>query len=573
MAKIWKLKNQDSDAAWPGLPPLLARLLKNRGIMETGKAQEFLNPQYEGLHSPFLFRDMEKCVNRIWQAIENQEKICVYGDYDADAVTACAVLLQTFRHLGARAEYYIPDRFSEGYGVNLDALEKIKAQGATLVITVDCGTNSVDAAEWCRQNNIDLIITDHHEIIGPAPQAYGLINPKNSDDNYPYREITGVGVAFKLATAILENRKSEIGNRKFTKGYEKWLLDLVAIGTVADCHSLLGENRILVKYGLKVLQKTRWIGLRELIKSAGLDFSQKPPDSYTLGFVIAPRLNAAGRLEHAGVALDLLLETDLQKARLAAEKLEDINQRRQQLTQRVLSEAVAAAELIADRKVLAVMGRDWPKGVVGLVAGRLVEIFHKPAFVLEQGESEATGSARSVGEFNVVEGLKSAAGHLLKFGGHQQAAGLTLRVEQFEIFYQKLLQYADAHLSDDDLSPVLNLDAELDESELSVEVCRLLKQLEPFGVGNPRPKFFIGKAQILSARSVGAAGQHSQYQFKKGGRVVGGIAFNSAPLEKKVKVGDTVDIAAELMEDNWNNKSQVKLKIADLKTIDVSKNL
>ena len=551
------------DGEGEGEKELLAQLFYNRGIIEENQVEDFLNPQYEKLHSPFLFKDMQKAVDRIWTAIDQKEKICIYGDYDADAVTANAVLQQTFRYLGVAVESYIPDRFSEGYGVNLDALSKIKDGGSKIIITVDCGTNSHDAAQFCKANGIDLIITDHHELIGAVPDAYALINPKNPDDNYPYSEITGVGVAFKLACGILSRVKGLGLRAKHVEGWEKWLLDLVAIGTVADCHSLLGENRILVKYGLKVLQKTRWVGLRAIMKSAGLDFNQKLPDVYTLGFVIAPRLNAAGRLEHANIALDLLLEQSPVVAQEKALRLDSINQRRQTLTQTVLSEAKEKIIHIQDRKILVMVGEGWPKGVMGLVAGRLAEEYYKPVIMLERTESLCTGSARTAGEFNLIEALKFSSEHLVKFGGHKQAAGLTLEISQFEPFYKKILERADASISGENSRQALDLEAELEEQDLQLSTYNLLTALEPFGVGNPKPKFLLKNARILSQRQAGANGQHLQLQLKIGSKFLPAVAFNFSPIAASAP--DFFDIACELMEDGWNGRNDVKLKIVDIK--------
>lgn len=599
------------DKEGEGNQNLLAQLLFNRGLNTKEKADEFLNVKYENLHSPFLFKNMEKAVARIWQAIENKEGMWIYGDYDADAVTANAVLQQTFKYLGVDIQSYIPDRFSEGYGVNMDALNKIKEAGAKIIITVDCGTNSVDAAEFCIKNGIDLIITDHHEIIGPVPAAFALINPKNKNDNYPYAEITGVGVAFKLATGLLskfdkvthalssrnffsdghnqetknirdpytsskmdsghsasesEDQNSGMTMKPYLGGFEKWLLDLVAIGTVADCHSLLGENRILVKYGLKVLSKTKWIGLKELMNAAALDLQTKPADTYTLGFVIAPRLNAAGRLEHANIALDLLMETSISSATQKASALEAINQRRQQITAQVVSEAKEKVLAISERKILALYQEGWPKGVVGLVAGRLAEENYKPVIVLEKTGEICTGSARTAGDFDLLEAIKSASEYLIKFGGHKQAAGLSLKADQFNNFYQKLLEYADKNIKED-LERVLELEAELQFEDLQPNTYNLISSFEPFGVDNHKPKFLIKRLKIASLRSVGAEKQHLQLQLQKAEKTIAGIAFNSGYLEKNIKLGDTVDVAAELIEDAWNGRSQVKLRVVDLKVI------
>lgn len=546
-------------------PEFLSQLLYNRGFTENESAKQFLEVKYENLYSPFLFLDMEKAVKRIWQAIENKEKICIYGDYDADAVTANAVLQHTFRYLGTDVSSYIPDRFAEGYGINLEALNKIREQGVTVIITVDCGTNSVDAGEFCKKNGIDLIITDHHEVIGELPEAFAIINPKNKKDNYPYQNIVGVGVAFKLACGILSSEKCKEKSEKYVVGWEKWLLDLVAIGTVADCHTLDGENRILVKYGLKVLQKTKWVGLKALMEVAKIDFTKRPADTYTLGFVIAPRLNAAGRLEHADTALNLLMENNYHEAVKQAVVLEEINSRRQDQTLRIVSEAKEQVFGLIDRKIIVMRSEGWSKGIVGLVAGRISEEFRRPTIILEQGEFESTGSARTVGSFDVVESLKFASEYLVRFGGHKQAAGLTLKNEHYEPFYKKILEYAEINLKSEDLEGKLVIDAELNETEISIGNYKLLEQLEPFGVGNIKPKFLINKMQILSSRPVGKNEEHTQFVFKKEKKEISAIAFKFNLVEKKLNLGDTVDIVFELILNSWNGREEVKLRIVDIR--------
>lgn len=572
MSNNWKLREKISEEISRKLhlyPKKIQQLLFNRGIIEEQSAQFFLETPYqEGLYSPFLFKDMEKTVLRIWKAISENEIVYVYGDYDADAVTASAVLILALSHLGLKIYSYIPDRFTEGYGINLEALKKIKEQGASLIITVDCGTNAHDAAEFCKANNIDLIISDHHEILGEPPETFALINPKNPLENYPNRDLTGVGVAFKIACAILSMAAPTLrsGQSAFiVSGWEKWLLDLVAIGTVADCHSLLGENRILVKYGLKVLAKTKWIGLKALIQTSGLDFSKKLPDTYTLGFIIAPRLNAAGRLEHANIALNLLLEKNQTSAHKQALALEAINQKRQALTQNVLSEAREQALSLKNRKILLLYGKGWPKGVVGLVAGKIAEEFLKPAIVLEEAEDEATGSARTYGDFDILQAINFAKEHLTKYGGHQQAAGLTLPVAKIEVFYSKVLSYVESAGFLENPEKVLFLEAELDETDLTFDFYNYVAKMEPFGVGNLRPKFLLKSVEILTSRTVGASSLHTQYQLRKENVIIPGIAFNSAMLEKNFKVGDTVDVACELTEDGWNGRKQLKLRVVDMK--------
>lgn len=576
MSKHWNLKSDAEPEAllkeYAHVHPVIARLLVERRV-GPDRLDTFLHPKYEGLHDPFLFADMRKAVDRIWLAIEQDERMAVYADYDADAVTANAVLQQTFRYLGVPVGSYIPDRFTEGYGLNLEAFEKLKAEGVTLIITVDCGTNSVDVADFCKSNGIDLIITDHHEITAKTPDAYALINPKNPAEQYPDNQITGVGVAYKLAVALLSETDKVIDLKgipedEHIKHWDKWLLDLVAIGTVADCHSLMGENRIIVKYGLMVLAKTKWAGLRALLQTA-VGINQTELTTHTLGFTLAPRINAAGRLEHANIALDTLLATDPVVAGQAAQALEKVNERRQQLTERLISEAREQAALQAAHAVLVLASPDWPKGVVGIAAGRLATELQKPVIVLEQGEQESTGSARTFGDFDMVEALKATAEHLLKFGGHKQAAGLTLATTNLDAFRVAIARYASEHMSQADQEVVLDLDAQLTASDLTLDFFDQLEELQPFGVGNPKPLFLIQNVELYGAKKVGND-KHVQLTFSVEGRPVQGIAFNMAYVCDTVPVGSMVDLAAELIADTWNGIRRLKLRVVDIRISELS---
>lgn len=559
---------------FPELRSLVVKLMYNRGITTPERVEWFLNPDYHNLYDPFLFTDMGLAVDRIWEALESGEKVLIYGDYDADAVTANAVLQQTFRYLNAEVASYIPDRFTEGYGLNLEAFEKIKAQGVTLVITVDCGTNSVDVAEFCAANGMDLIITDHHEITGETPEAFALINPKNPIEVYPDDQITGVGVAYKLAKALLMQTEKviaikEIEPEDYQPEWDKWLLDLVAIGTVADCHSLLGENRILVKFGLKVLQKTKWIGLRQLVENAGIDIKKDTLDSQSLGFVIAPRINAAGRLEHADVALALLISTDFAEAITLANRLEEINHRRKDLTNRLVSEAREQAELLGDKKVLLLYSDDWPKGLVGIVAGRIAELYNRPTIVLEKGPEESTGSARvGSSSFDIVECLKAVQERLVKFGGHKQAAGLTAKTSELSELYFDILKYADEHPTETG-PPILNIDADLIEQDLSLSVYSDIENLEPYGMGNTRPVFAIENVKVAGYRAVGATQQHLQLKIAAGDTVMDCIGFSMAYLAPKLDFGRTISVAGELMADSWQGNKKLKMRLIDIHFPDI----
>ncbi len=575
MAKHWQLKNPVPVGIleqFPELSGLQVQLLYNLGLSDPDRVDWFLNPDYHNLYDPFLFSQMQTAVERTWQAITKNEKILIYGDYDADAVTANALLTQTFRYLGVKVESYIPDRFSEGYGLNLEAFQKIKEQGVNLVITVDCGTNSVAEAEYCQANGIDLIITDHHEITGEIPKAFALVNPKNPEELYPDKQITGVGVAYKFAKALLTDHDKVITQRGIEPSehipeWDKWLLDLVAIGTVADCHSLLGENRILVKFGLKVLQKTKWLGLRLLMENAGIDVNKKSPDTVTLGFTIAPRINAAGRLEHANIALDLLTTTDYAEAIELANRIEEINRRRQDITSRLVSEAKEKAENISDRKILVLSDSAWPKGVVGIVAGKLSDFYQKPVIVLERGETESTGSARSARGFDIVAALKATSEHLSRFGGHKEAAGLTLPNEKFDDFYLSLLKYAETHWPEELPEAILEVDAELGEADLSFERYDEIESLEPHGVGNPKPKFLISELTLASFRTVGASQNHLQMQLMYGETLVETIGFGLGFWAGQLQAGQNLSVVGELLVDSWNGTKKLKLRIIDLKIL------
>lgn len=574
MAKLWKLKDvpsADALTAYTDLSPVLASLLAQRSI-PAEHVQQFLHPTYNAQYDSFLFQDMRKAIDRMWQAIEKGERIVIYSDYDADAITANAVLQQTFRYLGVEVGSYVPDRFTEGYGLNIEAFEKIKADGAQLVITVDCGTNSCDVADWCAKNAIDLIITDHHEITATTPESFALINPKNPADVYPDPQITGVGVAYKFARALLSQKSNvikckAISEDEYQEHWDKWLLDLVAIGTVADCHSLLGENRIFVKYGLLVLAKSKWPGLRSLLANVRGD-SASNLDTHTLGFGLAPRINAAGRLEHANIALDTLVAKDNMVADQAAKVLERINLKRQDVTARLISEAREQAVFQAEQKILVLAGNDWPKGVVGIAAGRLSGEFGKPVIVLEQGEEDCTGSARTYGNFNVVEALKAASKHLTKFGGHKEAAGLSLKTKDLENFRRDIARYAEEVIAKEGAGEVvLDLDAELASEHLTLDFFDTVEELAPFGAGNPRPLFWIKNATVTTLRGVGAEGKHVQLGFDIEGAQVQGIAFSQSYLLQSLQVGSGVDVAAELLADSWKGVRKLKLRVADVKLL------
>lgn len=550
MKRIWKAKSKIAG-------DLLTSLLSNRGLENPKEIASFLNSRFEESLDPSLLKDMEQALERIKEAFEAHEKIVIFADYDADAVTAAAVLMRFLRHIGhQKVDYYIPDRFTEGYGINSEAVRTLAQRGTNLIITVDCGINAFEAITVARELGVDVIVTDHHEPLGVIPPALAVVNPHRLDDAYPFKDLTGVGVAFKLVQALV---------KKFgiKRGWEKWLLDLVAIGTVADCQSLLGENRIFVKWGILVLQKTKWPGLKTLLETAGI--WGESLDTYKIGFVIAPRINAAGRIEHAGLALELLLTDDEEQAADLTRKLEDLNRHRQELTAQILSEAREQLAASLDKKILLAVGKNWPKGIVGLVAGKLTEEFYRPVLVLEKGERESTGSARSIGNFNIVQAISKSSSLLVKYGGHAMAAGFTILSEHIESFHNNLLEHAEKVLRDDDLSPQLYYEAEISLPDVTEGLLATLKKFAPFGLGNPKPRFRINNLGAKFISTAGTDGKHLRMTVEANGQSFGCIGFNLGFWADKLAGREQkIDIICEPQHNEWNGQRKIQLKIIDL---------
>jgi single-stranded-DNA-specific exonuclease len=559
--KKWVIKqlNNENFPNFPEYPAVISRLLALRGLSDPKTISDYLNPDYGKLYDPFLFKDLKKACDRIWLALEQKEKIIIYADYDADAITAASVMTLGLQKLGGIVECYIPDRFTEGYGMNLEAVRKIK-ENSNLLITVDCGTNSTQEALLCKELGIDLIITDHHEITGELPEAFALINPKNPEDNYPFKYLTGVGVAFKLIQGLFLNQ-AKTESLGIAQGWEKWLLDLVSIGTVADLQTLQSENRILVHYGLQVLSKSRWPGVRALLDVSKVNVGKFT--TYTLGFMLAPRINAAGRIKHADAAYKLLISQNSVEAQNYALELDSLNTHRQMLTEQILSEAREQIIMLTDKKVLLAAGANWPKGVVGLVAGKLSEEFGRPVLVMDKGEEFATGSARSHPKFDMVKALTYSKDLLEKYGGHTQAAGFTLSSKNIDALYQKLLEFADS-LESADSDPVLEIDAQISSKDLSWDVYDALEKFEPFGLGNTRPKFLGQGMTVIEARTVGAEGKHLKLKLLWDGRVIDAIGFKLGYWCSKLSPQSSLDVVFELEANEWNGNKELQMKICDL---------
>jgi single-stranded-DNA-specific exonuclease len=535
------------------IAPLVARILAGRGITDAENARSFLFS--DGIfYDPFLLPDMEKSVERIRRAVRDGEKIMIYGDYDADGVTSTYCLLKTLKTLGADVQYYIPDRLSEGYGPNEKAFRRFKEEGIRLIITVDNGISALHEAKVAKESGMDLIITDHHELKDELPDAYGIIHPKRKDSKYPFKDLAGVGVSFKLSSALLGKPPSE-------------LLPYAAIGTIADLVPLIGENRWIVKKGIPLLKETKDIGLSALIKNASLDMHQI--DENGIAFALAPRLNAPGRLGSANLAVELFLTKDPGTAGELAGELSRINQERQDLVNRITGEAVEQAERLfreRDDKVLVVGDPDWHPGVIGIVASKLVEKFYKPAVVLSYDEENGTakGSARSIHGFNIYENLAECADLLLHFGGHPMAAGMVLRLEDVDELRSRLNRLADQRLTEEDFIPLTEYDCRASLQEITLDAVEQLEKLAPFGTGNPKPKILVEDVRLSNCRKVGADENHLKTVLQKDPAFLEGIGFDMGPFADHISPLARASVIGELGINEWNSTRKPQIYIKDI---------
>jgi single-stranded-DNA-specific exonuclease len=541
--------------------PILAQVLHNRGIQDYETASQFLAGETV-LHNPMQMKDMSKAVGRIREAIRKKEPLVVYGDFDADGVTSTVLMVKVLQALGANVRPYIPHRVDEGYGLNTPALLQLASEGVKLVITVDCGVRSIDEVAAGQAAGLDIIITDHHSVGDEVPQAFAVINPKQSDCQYPEKMLAGVGIAYKLADALI---RAEIANSKNTPPITTDdLLDLVALGTVADLAPLDSlENRSLVKQGLQQLRRAHRPGIYELLVVSGID-----PDkvnAMSIGFGLGPRINAAGRLDNAMTAYQLLYTQDFGEASLLAKQLQDLNVRRQELTQKRQDEArsLALKEDSAELPLVFAASQDFESGIVGLVAGRLVEEFYRPAIVIEQGEEESRGSCRSIAEFNITEALDQCADLLLRHGGHAQAAGFSILTENIPQFRQKMMDLASAHLGQQKLEPSVTIDARISLSQASLELAQRLKALEPTGQSNEAPMFMTERLKVVDARPVGQEGKHLKLRLADGPVYMDAIAFRQGHWLQNMP--GYIDVAYRLEINEWNGYVKPQLNVQDIR--------
>ena len=544
------------------ISPVTARILCIRGLGDADRARRFLSPSLDDLHDPFELAGMESAVDRILGAVSRRERIAIHGDYDVDGVTSTVILRRALELLGADVVHFIPERLRDGYGLQPAAIDRLHADGVRLVISVDCGIRAADAARHARSLGVDLIITDHHEPDVTLPPAVAVINPKRHDCPYPDKNLAGVGVALKLVQALCHRSSRTAWLPAFVK--------IAAIGTLADVVPLIGENRVIAKLGLALLSAgPHKVGLRSLLDVCGL--TGKEIDSYHIGFVLAPRVNAAGRMSTPDIAARLLLAADETmgvEARLLAERLNTENLRRQQEEAEIVVQAKKAVETdieIGSRTVIVVAGEGWHRGVIGIVASKLVDAFHRPAIVLSIDGDVAHGSCRSLPCFNMLAALEACGDMMTKFGGHQQAAGLTLDASRIRELRTRVNAHADACLQPDDLRPRLRIDGGLTFRSISAQVTAELGALAPFGVGNPRPIFHARGVEVVDGPRL-LKDRHLKMAFKQDGRVMRGMAWRAAEREGFVaEHRAAIDLAFSIEQDTWNGEHYLQLSVADFR--------
>ncbi|MCM3619269.1 single-stranded-DNA-specific exonuclease RecJ [Sutcliffiella horikoshii] len=535
-----------------GVAPLIASLLVNRGLDTIENAKEFLYTEDQEFHDPFLMEDMDKLVDRVKLAVENDEKILVFGDYDADGVSSTTVLVTALREIGANVDFYIPNRFTEGYGPNENAFRQAKENGYAVIITVDTGISALHEAKVAKELEIDLIITDHHEPGPELPDAFAIVHPKKETCSYPFDDLAGVGVAYKVAHALLGKNPEH-------------LLEVAAIGTIADLVPLVGENRLLASKGIKKMKQTTRVGLKALLQKCGVELHTITEE--TVGFSIGPRINAVGRLDNADPAVHLLMTEDVEEAKMLAEEMESYNKERQQIVTKITEEAIKQVEEKyppKDNSFIIVEGHDWNAGVIGIVASRLVDRFYRPTIVLslDEEKGQAKGSARSIAGFDLFENLSECRDILPHFGGHPMAAGMTLNIKDVEELRQRMNQKAAQKLTEEDYTPITDVDIECRVDEVTLETIEQLEMLSPFGVANPKPKVLVKGVLPQQIRQIGNKSNHLKLVIEQEGSSLDCVGFGFGETYHHISPGASLDVLGELSINEWNNfrKPQVFLK-------------
>ena len=553
-----------------GITPLAARLLAARDYVDPKSVQGFLKPLLGSLHDPFLMRDMDRAIERIARALTDREPIAIYGDYDVDGLTATALIVRFFDWLGVKTVPYIPHRLNDGYGMSHKGIDHLAGQNIRLIVTVDNGINCNEEIAYAASRGIDVVVTDHHQPGEELPPAVAVVNPNRADCPYPFKELSGVGVAFKLAHALAKHLKKTADT---TRPFLRSLMDLVALGTIADIVPLLNENRVLVSHGLLQLSSTDKIGLQAMIRKLGI--GGKPITGEAVGFMIGPRLNAAGRTEDARYSLDLLLSVDAEESRSLAEFLDQLNQQRRRLEMEVYQEAlgmIATDDTLLGEPVLVVAGEGWHQGILGIVASRLVERFNRPAIVLGIENGQAKGSARSIGSLDLYQALHSCEMLLSNFGGHKMAAGLTLPSENIAGFRKVIGRVAADIAVAGELAPEITIDATAGIDELTFEALSQIDQMRPYGEGNPSPTVallnccLVEPAQIKKEKHLKLRIAQDNQNGSKSSRAIGGIFFGAGSRYNSiVAAGKRFDVAGTPVVNEWNGNRAIEINIKEIR--------
>lgn len=558
MQKVWKVKEYDNSKITSisnkyNISENLAKMLEFRNIKDED-IDMYLNGSLEDLKDPFLIKDMEKFTERVKKAIEAKEKICIYGDYDVDGITSIVVMHSFLTSIGADVIYYLPDRLIEGYGVNNNAVDEIAKKGVKLIITVDCGITAIDEVKHASNLGIDVCITDHHECGASLPEACAIINPKQKDDEFKFKLHAGVGVAFKCICALAKVYELK------PESYMKYL-DIVAIGTISDIVGLLDENRIISKYGLKMMRDTKNVGLKSLINIVNF----KEMDSFMVSFGLAPRINACGRMGNASLAVRLLLEKDEEKAKELALELDAMNIKRQQIEKEIYDEAIRQVEEknLARRNSLVLYGESWHSGVIGIVASRLVNLYNKPVILLTKESGSVRGSGRCPSGFSLYDALTRCEDSLIQFGGHELAAGLTIAEEKIDEFAKRFEEIA-TESADKFAQQVLDVDMEINLKDLNAQILRDISTVKPCGQSNPAPIFLYRNLKVQAIRTL-KDDKHLKFVLRDNDKLVEAVAFSQGDRRDEIKIGDKIDIVCSVDVNTYNEPKRIELIIQDFK--------
>lgn len=559
MNKKWEINKPDEEKVKEienkhQINSLLAKILVSRGITEEKDIEQFLNPTRKDFYDPYLMPDMEKAVERILKAIENKEKVLIYGDYDVDGITSVTVLKSFLEERGLKVDEYIPNRLDEGYGLNRAAVEKIANEKYTLMITVDCGISAIEEVKYANELGIEVIVTDHHEPGEKLPEAIAVVDAKRKDNQYPFRNLAGVGVVFKLTQAI--SKKLGLEEKEFLK-----YLDIVCIGTISDIVPLVDENRVIVKLGLRLVEQTRNLGLRTILQASGY----QKVDSTTISFGIAPRINACGRMGHQEEALKLFLSTDRNEVNELAEKLNEYNRQRQEKEKQIFLEALEKIkkEAINEDSIMVIDGENWHHGVIGIVASKITEMYFKPSILLCYEGDEGKGSGRSIPGFDLHEALTKCEDSLEKFGGHSMAIGLSVKKDKLDELRKKLDAIA-KEKQIDKIVPILKIDAQVDLKDINMQIVESLKQLEPFGEENKVPLFVFKNLKIDSIRAL-SEGKHIKLTLRQDNQnLINAMGFNLGELTNDYRIGDKVDIVGSLEINKFNGEESIQILLKDM---------